>query len=59
MNSFKIREYVEVDENDVDWTKVDQKIKRGARSWFHFSEFLTSFLEIQLQFHFFSDCRVR
>ncbi|NP_001362115.1 guanylate cyclase [Caenorhabditis elegans] len=31
MNSFKIREYVEVDENDVDWTKVDQKIKRGAR----------------------------
>ncbi|CAL2051795.1 unnamed protein product [Caenorhabditis brenneri] len=31
MNSFSIREYVEVDENDADWSKINVQLKRAAR----------------------------
>ncbi|CAP27640.1 Protein CBG07424 [Caenorhabditis briggsae] len=31
MNSFYIREYIEIDENNADWTKIDYKLRHGAR----------------------------
>ncbi|PIC21247.1 hypothetical protein B9Z55_026157 [Caenorhabditis nigoni] len=31
MNSFYIREYIELDENNADWTKIDYKLRHGAR----------------------------